>query len=450
MSTTIPGSVVDSMISDRVPPHDLTAEQSLLGSMMLSSDACSKAALLVTSHDFYRPAHGIIFDAILALRDKGEAVDAITVAAQLDATGKTQAAGGKAYLLEVNDATPIAANVGEYARIVKRTATLRAIIKAGTDAVSAAYGATEADDVLSASITSLLSLQQDGGRRETSIADAVRSRLAEYRNPTDTLMLPGSGVRIHYGDLTIIGGRPGTGKTAYMVQSAEALSVHGRKCAVLSYEMDVRELADRLISRAVGQPSDFAYDGLSEFEAETYESACRRLLANNDLILKQSAGMTESQIAAFVRSFAAAGGRVVFLDYVQIAADSRDGEYADLTRLIRLLQTLAKSTGVAIVALSQYSREGASSQPRLSNLRGSGALEQEAANAGLMWTPDDDVQMEAKQKLRDRGYLLDVHDDARRLVRIHWAKVRHGETRTEYFLFDGARMHFEPLDREAI
>ena len=86
---------------------------------------------------------------------------------------------------------------------------------------------------------------------------------------------------------------------------------------------------------------------------------------------------------------------------------------------------------------------------RLSHLRGSGAIEQEAANVALMWSPDDDEQFDYKAKKRDERYILDPHDASKRLVRIHWAKVRHGKSRIEYHLFDGARMHFEPLDREA-
>lgn len=433
------------MTSSRVPPHDLNAEMSLLGALMLSP---SVDVTDLSPDDFYRPAHQRIFDAIMSLRSRGDAVDAITVAAELTAKGTLEQAGGKMYLLEVSGSTPIAANASEYARIVRRNSQLRTIIDVGTRAVVAAYDATDADDVLADAVTTLLALQQEGGGAEATVADAIRRRLEDYRNPTDTLLLPGSGVRLHFGDLTVIGGRPGTGKTAYAVQVADVLASRGRKVAFLSYEMDLTEIADRLVSRATGQPSDYAYDGLTDGEVSVFEAACKSLLANRNLTLKQAAGMREAELASFIRSFAHRGGKVVVLDYIQLAFDSRSGEYPDLTRLMRLLQSVGKSTGVAILALSQYSRDG-DGIPRLSHLRGSGAIEQEAANVALMWSPDDDEQFDYKAKKRDERYILDPHDASKRLVRIHWAKVRHGKSRIEYHLFDGARMHFEPLDREA-
>ena len=161
--------------------------------------------------------------------------------------------------------------------------------------------------------------------------------------------------------------------------------------------------------------------------------------------------MPEAEAVSTIRRFAARGGRIVVLDYLQIGAHATKGgtENGDLTRFTRALQQVAKATGTLVLGLSQYSREGASDRPGLHHLRGSGSLEQEAATVGLMWSPEPDEQSERKAELRSReGAILDHENNEQSLVRVFWGKVRHGRIASDYYLFEGAQMKFAPVDYE--
>ena len=423
--------------TDRVPPHDLTAEQALIGSMLLGAHAD------VSPDDFYREAHGKMCEAINDLRAHGIEVDAVSLR---DALPDDFPAS---YIFDVTDAVPTAANVKHYAEIVKRHAKSRTLIALGTLVVASGYDGSDPDEAIGEAMTALTNVSDTGHKRSVRLFDAVKKRLLDYREPTEMVMFPGTGARAHFGDVTIIGGDPGTGKTAFVLA---ALDVWRKryKCLFLSYEMSADEISDRFITRAVKQPSEFAYDGLDEQELSVYERACSDLLDDRNLIIKEAAGMSEGQMVQTIRLAAAHGTRICAIDYAQIAHDDRgDNENASLSRFLRQVQRLAKSTGMAIVLLSQYNRSKEGGKPRMGNLRGSGSLEQEAANVLLMWSPDYDSQEEYKRKLRDLGYLLDP-TGPENIVRIEWAKRRHGQKgSTDFYLFDGRTMSFEPIDREA-
>lgn len=432
------------MTSDarNTPPHDLEAERATIGALLLGG---SIGGTPLAAADFMRTAHGLTFDAIASLRASGEAVDAVTVAARLEAAGRLEDAGGRGYLLECADAAPVASRAPEYAAIVRDRSRRRALIREAREAEAQGHDAPDADTAIGRAITALLALADTGHRPSARLSDAVSRRLEEYASPTPAAMLPGSGVRLHFGDLAIIGGRPGTGKTALAIQAAD---VWRKRWPVLflSFEMSVAELADRFIARAIRVSSELAFGGLSDRDLEIYRQACADLLADDSLELVQAAGQSEAQTFAAIRAFAAKGGRAVIVDYAQIACERRGDENSDLTRFIRGLQQTAKQTGVLTIALSQYARAAADARPALHHLRGSGALEQEGACVGLLWTPEPDDAVARKQEIRDRGYLLDVWDE-RPLVRLDWRKVRHGKTCAEYYLLDGASMHLEPIDR---
>lgn len=340
-------------------------------------------------------------------------------------------------------------SVATYAATVKERSRLRAAIRATVETQAALYDAARpVDELIAEAASALLAVGGSGKRPAVLLGDAVARRLEEYATPTETAMIPGTSVSLHFGDVAVIGGRPGTGKTALAIQAAD---VWRKRWPVLflSFEMSVSELVDRFVTRATGMPSAVALGGLSEGERARYAEKCSGLLEDDNLELVQAAGMSEAQIAVTIRSFAARGGRAVLLDYLQIACEARTNENADITRLMRVLQQTAKATGVLLLAASQYSRGAVDGKPALHSLRGSGAIEQEAAVAGLMWTPDEADMIERKHEAADRGYLLDAHDP-RPLVRIHWAKVRHGATATDYLLFDGAKMQLEPVDRRPL
>jgi replicative DNA helicase len=430
---------------DRIPPQDMDAERALLGSLMLGGLLTETP---LKSADFVRSAHGVVFDAITALQVADEPVDVITVAAKLESSGKLEDVGGKCYLLDMDNAGTLASHAEQYARIVVGKSRLRDVIRVATDAIADAYSSGDgADEVIGRAADRMLALQDTGRMGSERASDAVARRLKDYANPTPAVSLPGTGTRLHFGDVCVLGGRPGTGKTAIALQAADTWR-KDHKVLVLSFEMSTGELADRLIARATCKSSELAYSGLSESEQVAYGEACAGILADEHLELVQATGMSEAQTTARIRAFAAAGGQIVVLDYLQIAAESRTDENADLTRFMRALQRVAKRSGVCLLALSQYSRGATDGKPALHHLRGSGSIEQEAATVCLMWSPESDDQATRKAELAAKGYILDP-GDPRLLIRLAWQKVRHGAPATDYFLFDGATMRLEPAERVA-
>lgn len=423
-------------------PHDASAERAVIGALLAGGEL---GDVNLEPRDFFGTREAAIFRAIAELAAQGRSVDAVSVGSQMGADD-LEAIGGRSTLLEYDDPGVCTANLATYAATVQEKARLRAAIRATTAAQTALYEATRpADELIAEAASSLLAIGDTGKRPTMRLADAVARRLDEYASPTVTAMIPGTSVALHFGDVAVIGGRPGTGKTALLLQAADVWRLRW-PVLVLSFEMSISELVDRLVTRATGLPSQFPLGGLNEGERARYAEQCVGLLDDDSLELVQAAGMSEAQVAATIRSFAARGGRAVVLDYLQIACEARVNENADLTRLMRVLQQTAKATGVLLLAASQYSRGAVDGRPALHSLRGSGAIEQEAAVAGLMWTPDVDDMIDRKREQAEHGYLLDIHDP-RPLVRITWAKVRHGATATDYLLFDGARMQLEPVDR---
>ncbi|HEO71944.1 MAG TPA: hypothetical protein ENN80_11830 [Candidatus Hydrogenedentes bacterium] len=414
----------------------------MLGALMLGG-ALGETSL--TASDFYRTAHSHVFDAIEALRSAGEPVDAVSVAATLQTRGTLADVGGRVTLLDLADAAPVSSHAHKYAEIVRDKSRLRGVIQATTAAEAAAYEGHDADEVIAGHTAAMLTLSRTGSRPCIRASAAVARRLEDYARPSSAARLPGTGTRLHFGDVCVIGGRSGVGKTALALQAVDVWR-DTRRVLFMSFEMSIAELADRLIARATGRGVEIAHAGLTDHERDGYRRESARLLEDERLELVEAAGMSEAQTIASIRAFAAAGGRIAVLDYIQIAYEVRTNENADLARFMRSIQQVAKQSGVLILALSQFSRAPEDGQPRLHHLRGSGALEQEAATVGLMWAPEPDDAEKRKQELRRRGYMLDVRDP-RPLIRLDWRKVRHGRTAMDYFLLDGAAMRLEPISK---
>ena len=426
-------------------PHSLDAERATLGALMLGG---SLTAPLTPAH-FFSPLHRDVYAAIERLQARGAGVDQVTVAAELN--GSLEKLGGKLGLLEMCDAALTAANADTYAGIVLENAKLRAVVLA-TDAArrAALDNHAHAERIVADTMSALLAVESSGTSASgESAGAAVSRRLEEYRHATARLIFAGSSTAIHRGDTGVLGGRPGHGKTAYMIHAADGMSRNGHRVAIFSYEMNVSEIADRLVMRATGSPLAAAYDGLAERELEAYRRACEEIATRDNLELYGCAGWSEAKLAAAVRAFAARGGEIAFVDYVQIAVERRGEENSDLTRFMRHVQQLGKSSNVAIVLLSQYSRQAADGKPSLHHLRGSGSLEQEAALVGLLWQPPSDDQEERKRELSRSGYLVDPTGGGT-LTKLLWRKVRHGSQREDSYLFDGSAMSFEAIERRPL
>jgi replicative DNA helicase len=381
-----------------VPPHNLEAEQSLLGSMLLSQEAVETAVSKVHEDDFYRPAHKRMFAAMVHLYGRGKQIDAITVADRLEANGELEDIGGKGYLLTVTNVVPTAANAGHYAEIVQRTATLRQLILAATRIAAMGYDAPdEVGEVIE--------------QAEKLIFDVTNKRVSEAFRPIDELMSEGfdrlsdlydqkghvTGVptgfpdldRVLAGlqrsDLIIVAARPSVGKTAFALNLAVNAASHEIPVAVFSLEMSSEQLVQRMLCSEGRIDSQRLRTGyLNEGDWRPLMEAMGRL-SQYPVFVDDSPAISILEVRAKARRlFRKTKPGLIIVDYLQLMqpqnrrSENRQVEIADISRGLKVL---SKELEVPVVALSQLSRaveQRTGKRPVLSDLRESGAIEQDA------------------------------------------------------------------------
>lgn len=382
----------------RIPPHDIQAEQSVLGGMMISADAIVDVLALVSAADFYRPAHQMIYEAICSLVDQAEPVDIISVNAELVRRGQSVSTGGSLYLTECTGQIPTAANAGYYARIVSEHALLRRLIEVGTRAVQLGFaGKGEALDTVDQMQGQMMALTEGasveaGTRGEDLMAkvfDGAQARAS--RGPGTLIGIPSGFADLDAltsgflpGQLIIIGARPALGKSTLALDMARAAMFNGHPTVVFSLEMGEEELGQRLVS-AVGQlPLHTIKDSsmMTEPDWEQMREAGMKI-SRAPLVIHDNV-MRLSAIRAEVRRLHRSDGvRLVVVDYLQLVdtdgkKENRTQEVGEISRSLKLL---AKELGITIIALSQMNRgpeQRQDKRPMLSELRESGSLEQDA------------------------------------------------------------------------
>ena len=387
-----------------VPPQNLQAEQATLGAMLIERDAILAAAQLLTPDDFYRDAHRTLFESVTALAERGEPADFITVQAELSARGVLEAVGGEVYLLALLDAVPTAANVEWYARRVADKARLRRMIEAAMQAIGLARGADadgEGDvaEVLDAAETLIFAASED--RASSGGLVLVGQALADYYAHLEARaehpeLLGGvtTGLAAYddrfgplpKGSLTVVGARPSMGKSA--ISLGVALHVADRlglPALFFSLEMPAREVAARVAS--MKGHVDTGLTRRPEFMApcdwERLSDLCRRYYSAR-LGVDETPQASLSHIRARCRRFQADQGGLglVVVDYLQLMGGSRaENRTQEVSEYSAGLKALAKEFDVPVLALSQLSRQVEQrddKRPRLSDLRESGAVEQDA------------------------------------------------------------------------
>lgn len=383
---------------ERTPPHDLLAEQSALGGMMLSNDAVADVTEVVRGADFYMPKHEVVFDAILSLYSHGEPTDVIAVTDELTKTGLLGRAGGAEYLHTLTGLVPTAANAGYYASIVAEKAVLRRLVEAGTRIVQMGYasegevtdlvnnaqaeiygvtGGLEGDDyipLVEAIDTAVGEIELARGR-DGQLA-GVSTGFAELDSLTNGL---------HGGQLIIVGARPAMGKSTLALDFARTAAVHHKLPTIFfSLEMGRSEIATRLLSAESGIPMHVLRKGNMDERDWTRLASVRGDIGDAPLFIDDSPNMTLVEIRAKCRKLSQRVGlKMVVVDYLQLMTsgkkvESRQQEVSEFSRALKLL---AKELGVPIVALAQLNRgpeQRADKKPALSDLRESGSLEQDA------------------------------------------------------------------------
>lgn len=391
---------------ERTPPQDMPAEQSVLGGMMLSADAIPVVHDFIGSPSYYRPAHGVIHDAILALWRRGEPADPITVGALLQERGDLVRVGGSGYLHGLVSGVPTAANADWYAAIIRDRHLQRSLIEAGTRLVQRGYDAENPEESLEACVAELQHLTEQmrstSASREKPLDDMLEEYLVDYdAGVVDTLPLPWMDLdvvlRPEPGDFIVVAARPAVGKSVILLDIARHVAVKRRmRARVASMEMSHKQLTQRLLSAE----SHIALHKirarqLTPEDEQAIQGAIVRM-AGSPLVVDDSPAVPLSRLRARLRQLAAQDQvpAVLCVDYLQImkaeaaAGSNRTGE---VDALARGLKELAQEFRMVVVAAAQLNRQveqRADKVPTLADLRESGQIEAEANAVVLLYRDD--------------------------------------------------------------
>ncbi|MFJ6677973.1 replicative DNA helicase [Microbacterium sp. NPDC091382] len=383
---------------ERTPPHDMLAEQSTLGGMLLSGDAVADVIEALRGTDFYVPKHELIFEAVLSLYSHGEPTDVVAVTDELIKTGDLQRAGGADYLHSLTSIVPTAANAAYYASIVRERALLRRLVEAGTRIVQMGYnGQGEALDLVNnaqAEIYSVTGQEQSEDYVPLQVAvdaaveeiEAARGRDGQMTGiPTGFAALDQLTNGLHGGQMVVVAARPAMGKSTLALDFARAAAIkNNRPTVFFSLEMGRSEIAMRLMSAEGAVPLQSMRKGMLDSRDWTTIASTRGRINDAPLYIDDSPNMTLVEIRAKCRKLKQRVGlEMVVIDYLQLMTsgkrvESRQQEVSEFSRALKLL---AKELQVPVIALSQLNRgaeQRADKKPAISDLRESGSIEQDA------------------------------------------------------------------------
>ena len=380
---------------ERVPPQDLGAEQSVLGSMLLDKDAIADCLEVVKGHDFYRPAHEVIFDVVLDLFGRGEPADAITVADELSKRGDLVRVGGQAYLHQLIQSVPTAANAGYYAEIVHERAVLRRLVEAGTRIVQMGYAQGEGDveDIVNRAQAEVYGVAEArGGDDYTVLSELLDETLTEIEAasgrtdemigvPTGFIELDELTNGLHSGQMIVVAARPAVGKSTLGVDIARAAAIkHHLATAVFSLEMSRTEITMRILSAEATIQLQDLRRGLKSQDQWNKLARIMGKISDSPLFIDDSPNMSLMEIRAKCRRLKQQHNlKLVIIDYLQLMTsgkkvESRQQEVAEFSRALKLL---AKELEVPVIAISQLNRgpeQRTDKRPQMSDLRESGCL----------------------------------------------------------------------------
>ena len=405
--------MADELTRGRTLPHNLDAEQSVLGAILLDNTAINPAGETLTPEDFYGEAHRVVFEAMVALSEDDSPIDAVTVAERLERSGQLERAGGLGYLSTLMDGLPRALNVADYARIVKDKSSLRDLISsANTIITSAISGDEPTDDIIDQAERRIFEIAEDKVKRGfLSIRDLVGEtthQLEELYERSDVVTGVPTGFKrlntytagLQSGDLIIIAGRPSMGKTALALNIAQHVALrHDGSVGIFSLEMSTQQLVRRMISSEAQVDNQKINTGyLSKDELNGLINSLE-LLASKNIFVDDAANPSLLEMRSKARRLKAEHGLdLLIIDYLQLMSLGRfENRNLEIGAISRALKGLAKELEVPVIALSQLSRapEARSHhRPQLSDLRESGNLEQDADVVSFiyreeLYNPDD-------------------------------------------------------------
>ncbi|GAB3078538.1 replicative DNA helicase [Corynebacterium aquatimens] len=394
----------------RQPPHDLRAEQGVIGSMLLSPNTVVEVIDELRPEDFYYPAHQLVYQAILDLYAQGSSIDAVIVNGRLDRLNQLERVGGAPYLLTLISEVPTAANARYYAEIVAEKSTLRQLVDAGTRVVQLGYEGEEGMEIeglVDRAQQEVFAVAHRQGAEDYQILEQLiqptMDEIAAYERdgglqsgiPTGFIDLDRLTNGLHAGQMVIIAARPGVGKSTLALDFVRSASIHnGKISAIFSLEMSSSEIVMRLLSAETEIKLSAMRSG--QMEEHDWEKLTNRLREIQDapIFIDDSPNLTMLEIRSKARKIKQQHGLdFVVLDYLQLMSsgrkvESRQQEVAEFSRQLKLL---AKELEVPVIAISQLNRgpeARTDKRPQLADLRESGSLEQDADIVMLLYRPD--------------------------------------------------------------
>ncbi|MBI5586756.1 MAG: replicative DNA helicase [Deltaproteobacteria bacterium] len=390
---------VQKEINHKVPPHNLEAEQSVLGGILLEKDAITKVldVLSPDGSDFYHSAHARLFNGMVNLFEKNVPIDVVTLANLFKNSDDLSSVGGISYIGEIVEATPTAANITYYARIVREKSLLRRIINASTEIVTKGYeGVESADEFIDDAEQRIFQVSQDRAKKSFyALKDIIKDtfetieRLYEKKThvtgvPTGFKDLDKLTSGMQPSDLIIIAGRPSMGKTSFAINIAENTAIdNANPVAVFSLEMSKEQLVQRMLASRAKVDLHKLRSGYLKDEDWGRLTTAVGALYDAPIFIDDSPAQSVLEMRAKARRWKNdLGLKLIIIDYLQLMRGRRaDNREQEISEISRSLKAMAKELHIPVVALSQLSRmaerrEG--SRPMLSDLRESGAIEQDA------------------------------------------------------------------------
>lgn len=447
----------------KLPPQNIEAEQSLLGAILIDKDAIIKIADMITGDDFYQNAHGIIYNTILELFEKKEAIDILSLTSKLEERGQLDLIGGRSYLVTLTNQTPSAAHVASYAQIIQKKATLRRLITAANNILELGYQEErEVDEVLDKSEQSVFAVSQKFLKEKFThikeILTGAFDRIDELHRekgklrglPTGFSELDNLLGGFQKSDLIILAARPSVGKTSFALDIARHAAVRYKKnIGIFSLEMSKDQLVDRLISAEAGVDMWKMRTGRLSEASEDFPRIGHAMseLSESSIFIDDFANTNIMELRTKARRLQMEHGLdMIVLDYLQLMEGtsgkgaSSDNRVQEIAQISRALKGIARELNVPVLALSQLSRAVEMNKPaipKLSHLRESGSIEQDA-----------DVVMFIYRKSADRNYDINsLTEEEKHAAEIHIAKHRNGPTGMVNLYFDGNTVSFKNLDK---
>lgn len=398
----------NDVLGDQTPPQNVEAEKAVLGAVFLSGDALVESMEYVGPDDFYRRAHQIIFEKMMAINDQDKPIDPLTMAEELNKTNQLDDIGGISYIAELASAVPTAANVVYYAKIVHEKSVTRRLIKTATEIVTKSYaGDEDVSDLLDEAERSILNVSEDQNQEGfKDIKDVLKGtfeeidRLSQQESTVTGLStgypeLDKMTTGLHSDELVILAARPAVGKTAFALNIAQNVGTKTDKTvALFSLEMSAESLVNRMLCAEGSINANHLRTGQLDEEEWRNLVVAMGSLSKTSIFIDDTAGIKIAEIRAKCRRLAKEKGNLglIVIDYLQlIEGTNHENRQQEVSEISRQLKKLAKELSCPVIALSQLSRgveQRQDKRPVLSDIRESGSIEQDADIVAFLYRDD--------------------------------------------------------------